>query len=409
MGSLSGTAMQIGALEPEFSSLYREYFGFAWASLRRLGVSSATIDDAAQDLWVTVHRRLESLDPAASVKAWLFGIARRVASHYRRTEQRRQRKLEAYAVSDVRRSAEPMKRGEAAMTMEMFLAQLDETKRIAFVLSEVEGWSAPEIARVVGTSPNTIYSRVRLAREQLRKHLRESDAAFSPAVCVEAMRTSTQPPPDAAKRCWVALAPKLATTTTIATATATGGALAKLKLIGLGALLGGFGVVGLDAALPEPPEPPGSMPAAVAAAPTVEPTDAPPTAPAFAPPRTIAARPEPPGPPNPAAPAFQKPRTPLVDPPSEPASQADALQQETKLLTDAKQQLAAGDPVAALATVSAHAKAYPSSKLADVRRVLEVQATCARGQREQARALAEHYATEASETAASKLRAACAP
>ena len=311
MGSLSGTAMQSSALEPEFSSLYREYFGFAWASLRRLGVSSATIDDAAQDLWVTVHRRLESLDPAASVKAWLFGIARRVASHYRRTEQRHQRKLAAYSVTDVRRTAEPMKRGEAAMTMETFLAQLDETKRIAFVLSEVEGWSAPEIARVVGTSPNTIYSRVRLAREQLRKHLRESDSAFSPAVCVDAMRTSTQPPPDAAKRCWVALAPKLATTATVATAT--GGTLAKLKLIGLGALLGGFGVVGLDAALPETPTP-DPTPVAAAAPPVVEaPAEEPPAAP---PSRAAAALPETPALDAPA-PALQKPRP--VEPPTDPA------------------------------------------------------------------------------------------
>lgn len=395
MGSMSSTAMR---LEPEFSSLYREYFGFAWASLRRLGVSSATIDDAAQDLWVTVHRRLESLDPAASVKAWLFGIARRVASHYRRTEQRHQRKLAAYSVTDVPRTAEPMKRGEAAMTMEAFLGQLDETKRVAFVLSEVEGWTAPEIARVVGTSPNTVYSRVRLAREQLRKHLHESDSALSPATCVEAMKASTQPPPDAAKRCWAALAPKLATTATVATAT---GGLAKLKLIGLGALLGGFGVVGLDAALPDPPAP---EPVS-AVAPAVLPAHEEPTA--VAPIPSPSTAPPPPVLEPPPAPAIapHRPRPAATEEPTEPT--ADALQQETKLLMEAKRQLAASDPVAALETIAAHAAAHPDSKLADVRLVLEVQATCARGQREQAKALAEHYAAKASEAAARKLRAAC--
>ena len=404
MASVSSSALQIA---PDFSSLYREYFGFAWASLRRLGVSTATIDDAAQDLWVTVHRRLESLDPAASVKAWLFGIARRVASHYRRTERRHQRKLAAYSVTDVRRSAEPMKRGEAALTMERFLETLDETKRVAFVLSEVEGWSAPEIARVVGTSPNTVYSRVRLARQQLRKHLAETDNGLSASACVDAVRRSTQAPPDAAKRCWVALAPKIAGAGTAA-ATATGGALAKLKLLGLGALIGGFGVVGLESALPDP-APTTPAPAAVASAPAAEfePTAPPPPAPATPTPTIVAPlEAEPEAPP----PATKKPpRAPTSETTEAPRSgeDMDLLARETKLLTEAKRQLAAGNPVAALATIHRHAKEHPNSKLSDVRNVLEVEATCARGQREQAEALAEHYAAKASEAAARKLRAAC--
>jgi RNA polymerase sigma-70 factor (ECF subfamily) len=400
MASVSSSALQIA---PDFSSLYREYFGFAWASLRRLGVSTATIDDAAQDLWVTVHRRLESLDPAASVKAWLFGIARRVASHYRRTERRHQRKLAAYSVTDVRRSTEPMKRGEAALTMERFLETLDETKRVAFVLSEVEGWSAPEIARVVGTSPNTVYSRVRLARQQLRKHLGDAESNLSADACVDAVRRSTQAPPDAAKRCWVALAPKLAGAGTAA-ATATGGALAKLKLVGLGALLGGFGVVGLDTALPDPEPAPAPAPAVVATATTPEVEREGPIAPATPAAAPVASAP--------AAPSIEAPpkkpaRAIAPKPSAAPADDMDLLARETKLLTEAKRQLAAGDPIAALATIRKHAKAHPDSKLSDVRNVLEVEATCARGQREQAQALAEHYAATASEAAARKLRAAC--
>lgn len=407
MGAMSSAAMQISALAPDFGSLYREYFGFAWASLRRLGVSPATIDDAAQDLWVTVHRRLESLDPAASVKAWLFGIARRVASHYRRTEQRHRRKLAAYSVSDVRGSNEPIKRREAALTMEAFLAKLDETKRIAFVLSEVEGWSAPEIARVVGTSPNTVYSRVRLARAQLRKHLMESESELSPTACMEAMRNSTQAPPDAAKRCWAALAPKLAGTGLTTAATAGTGLLAKLKLVGIGALLGGVGIVGLDAALPDPPAP--AAPLAVAAtSQTPRPEAAPPSpksAPAAVAPAAVASEPAAAPPPTPAArPTARTPSTPALEPVPN-----DSLERETKMLTTAKRQLEAGDHVAALATIAAHAKQHPDSSLADLRNVLEVQATCGRGQREQAAALAKHHAKHASPATAAKLLAACEP
>ncbi|MEM6292866.1 MAG: sigma-70 family RNA polymerase sigma factor [Myxococcota bacterium] len=413
MGGVSSSAMEVRALAPtfepatDFESLYRQYFGFAWASLRRLGVPTATIDDAAQDLWVTVHRRLETLDPAASVKAWLFGIARRVASHYRRSEQRHRRKLAAYTAADVRGKNEPMKRREASLTMETFLAKLDESKRVAFVLSEVEGWSAPEIARVAGTNPNTVYSRVRLAKEQLRKHLQDADSELSPKECVEAMRSSTAAPPDAAKRCWMALAPKLATGV-VTSATATGGALAKLKLVLVGALLGGAGVVGMDAALPENPSP---TPVAAAAPRTQPSPSAAPTAPApksvaaampLEAPEEPAAEPEPAPAPKPRAARPASKPEPVVEAPS------NDLAAQTALLERAKGQLAAGKHDAALKTLTTHARQHPDSPLADIRQLLEVDVLCKAGRTKEARGRATAYAqATSSPTAAKKLRTSC--
>jgi RNA polymerase sigma-70 factor (ECF subfamily) len=43
--------------------------------------------------------------------------------------------------------------------------------REAFVLFELEELSAPEVARLLGVSVGTVASRVRLAREQIRKTL----------------------------------------------------------------------------------------------------------------------------------------------------------------------------------------------------------------------------------------------
>ncbi len=102
----------------------------------------------------------------------------------------------------------------------------------------------------------------------------------------------------------------------------------------------------------------------------------------------------------------------IRDRPSTPALEPvpnDSLERETKMLTTAKRQLEAGDHVAALATIAAHAKQHPDSSLADLRNVLEVQATCGRGQREQAAALAKHHAKHASPATAAKLLAACEP
>jgi RNA polymerase sigma-70 factor (ECF subfamily) len=44
------------------------------------------------------------------------------------------------------------------------LDRLDDDKREAFVLSQVEGMSAPEIAEITGVPLNTVYSRIRVAK-----------------------------------------------------------------------------------------------------------------------------------------------------------------------------------------------------------------------------------------------------
>lgn len=398
---------------PEFAELYRGYFGFAWASLRRLGVPSAAIDDAAQDLWVIVHRRLDTYDPDASLKAWLFGIARRVASHYRRSEQRNRRKIAALTVADRRRSDRPMHRRELALTVETFLAKLDERKRVAFVLSELEGWSAPEIAKVAGTNANTIYSRIRLAKEQLREQLVQDAANVGPEEAVETVKASTEAPSGAAKRCWMLLAPKLATES--ATAVGLGLTIAKFKFFAIGAAAGIAGLLVADRVLPAP-APNDSRPVAVATSSSADPeTDGQP--------KPVAPTPSPapveaPSTEVPEAPLVQRPKS---DPPKrgsvastavpedpETSIDANSLAIETKLLQQAKRALAAGDDDKALAIAREHGRTYPKSSLADLRTILEVQALCSRDPAA-ARAIGESFAkSHPASGAATKVRAACA-
>ena len=47
---------------PGFEVVYDQYFDFAWRNLRRLGVPPAQLDDAVQDTFVVVHRRLAEFE-----------------------------------------------------------------------------------------------------------------------------------------------------------------------------------------------------------------------------------------------------------------------------------------------------------------------------------------------------------
>src|SRR5512132_2053673 len=81
--SLSAAARaldQDGSDVPTFDAIYAAHVGFVWRVLRTLGVTDAQVEDAVQDVFVVVHRRLGEWEGRAAITTWLFAIARRVAS-----------------------------------------------------------------------------------------------------------------------------------------------------------------------------------------------------------------------------------------------------------------------------------------------------------------------------------------
>jgi RNA polymerase sigma-70 factor (ECF subfamily) len=152
-----------------FQALYNQHFDFVWRSLRRLGVRAASVEDAVQDTFIVVHRRLADLRPDASAKAFLFAIALRVAHDYRRSAQRKaaDRLDEDALVANDAGPFDRMAKAEAARLLERFLETLDDDRRAVFASADLEGLTAPEISEALSVPLNTVYSRLRSARERL--------------------------------------------------------------------------------------------------------------------------------------------------------------------------------------------------------------------------------------------------
>src|SRR5882724_13016294 len=68
--------------------VFSAHADFVWRSLRRLGVPAADVDDALQEVFLVVHRRLADYEDRGFMRAWLFSISRQVSSHYRRSTKR---------------------------------------------------------------------------------------------------------------------------------------------------------------------------------------------------------------------------------------------------------------------------------------------------------------------------------
>jgi RNA polymerase sigma-70 factor (ECF subfamily) len=156
-----------------FDAIYDQHFDFVWRSLRRLGVRDALIDDAAQDVFVVVHKRLGDFEGRSSVKTWLFGVALRVARNYRRTAQRRDAEALPETVADTHSPGphEATAQAEAIRTLHVLLDTLGDERRAVFVMMELEQMSAPEVAEALGVNLNTVYSRLRKARSEFQTAL----------------------------------------------------------------------------------------------------------------------------------------------------------------------------------------------------------------------------------------------
>ena len=164
--------------------LYDSHFAFVWRNLRRLGIPDAILEDAAQDVFLVVHRRWDSFDSRwSSVETWLFGILLRVARNHRRSLRRR-----AWAIpspgevvevvpSPAAGPAELVQRREAVAMLDRLLDSLDDDKRAIIVLVDIEQLSVPQAAESLDVNLNTAYWRLRTARTQLRKSLARVRAA----------------------------------------------------------------------------------------------------------------------------------------------------------------------------------------------------------------------------------------
>jgi RNA polymerase sigma-70 factor (ECF subfamily) len=168
-----GAPIQVEDDVSDVRAIYRQHARFVWLSLQRLGVYPSDLDDVAQDVFVIVHRRLDTFDRRARVTTWLFGICMRVAANYRR-RRRWTRELLSGWTEDERPALllaadDVLVRREEREIAERALDRLDVAKRAIFVMFEIESLSCLEIAELMSVPIGTVYSRLHAARRQLAK------------------------------------------------------------------------------------------------------------------------------------------------------------------------------------------------------------------------------------------------
>jgi RNA polymerase sigma-70 factor (ECF subfamily) len=169
--------VRLGALD--FDELYEGMVGYVWNIVSRMGVRPSDAEDVVQEVFVTVYRRLGEFEGRARLKTWVFSIAVHFVQHYFRTHVRKPgdrataKGTEIHVLPDHRENgpASHVERMERYDALDRVLAELDQPKRLVFVLAELEEMTLSDIGEVVGANANTVATRLRAARQAFEKAL----------------------------------------------------------------------------------------------------------------------------------------------------------------------------------------------------------------------------------------------
>jgi RNA polymerase sigma-70 factor, ECF subfamily len=157
----------VGTDAARLAILVGTYFDFAWRSLRRLGVAEPDVDDAAQQLFMVVGRRLNSIE-AERERSFVFGSAVRIAAAYRRTRRRQSATYpgdgDTVAVDPLPSPEDLLDLKRARVLLDFILDRLPIDLRATLILAEGEGMTRREIAELFEIAEGTAGSRLRRAR-----------------------------------------------------------------------------------------------------------------------------------------------------------------------------------------------------------------------------------------------------
>jgi RNA polymerase sigma-70 factor, ECF subfamily len=156
--------------------IFDQQAAFVWRCLRHLGVPSADLEDATQEVFVVVHGRLGEYQERERLRAWLYAICVRVAQRHKRKAARSREHVTAEPPEMIASATQQLRieQREALALGQRLLALLPEAQRAVFLLYEIERMPMAEVAAALGCPLQTAYARLHKARERVQAEVQRA-------------------------------------------------------------------------------------------------------------------------------------------------------------------------------------------------------------------------------------------
>lgn len=157
----------------DIGALFDEHGAFLVRVAHRLTGSRATAEDIVQEVFVTAWRRRTTLQADSHLRTWLYRVTVNHVRHHQRSHVRLSSFLSRYRWqwpgTSPEAPDEPLQRAAEVARVHDCVQRLSPKLREVFVLYELEELEGIEIAEILETPINTVWSRLRLARDRFRK------------------------------------------------------------------------------------------------------------------------------------------------------------------------------------------------------------------------------------------------
>jgi RNA polymerase sigma-70 factor (ECF subfamily) len=152
--------------------IYREHAAKVALWARRLLGPDGDVEDALQEVFLVVHRRLDEYRGDAKITTWLHEITFRVTQNQRRKIRFTRwlpftQRIENTAAD----SLTPLHALESRRASELAYRALDklpESERTALILFEIDGLPAEEISAITGHTVGTVWVQLSRGRKKFR-------------------------------------------------------------------------------------------------------------------------------------------------------------------------------------------------------------------------------------------------
>ena len=159
----------------ETEVIWREFHDRLRAFVSRRVSQPADVEDVLQEVFIRIHRGLDSIQQRDRLPAWVFQVTRNaIIDHYRSGAVRPETAPEEIDTpSPVARGEDLQGLAELSTCIEPMIAALPEVYRDAIRITELEGLTQIEAARRSGVGLSGMKSRVQRARRQLKTMLEQ--------------------------------------------------------------------------------------------------------------------------------------------------------------------------------------------------------------------------------------------
>ncbi len=151
--------------EADFDARVRAMEGRMYRAARAVLGNDADCADAMQNAVFAAWRRLSALRNEEKLEAWLMRILINACRDLlRQRKRRKEAPLEAAAAAGTEDQRQDM-------DLQAALEALPEKYRLCVALHHIDGYTAPEIARMLRLPQSTVKARIRAGIEKLRDML----------------------------------------------------------------------------------------------------------------------------------------------------------------------------------------------------------------------------------------------